>query len=125
MPYAFCYVLINCFVFFNLFVSFMFSCFVCFALYFVSSVLLYYFFIASSHVYNCVFSICVHFYRPLPPARNPAGVNKYLMIYHYITHARCESVFPMSAFLFKYAVNTEMDFSLRAASTSRLLTVRN
>ena len=38
---ALCYVLINCFVIFNLFVLCLLSCFVCFAFYFMCSVFLY------------------------------------------------------------------------------------
>jgi len=32
------------------------------------------------HVYNCLFSICAPFYRPLPPDGNPTAVNRYHLI---------------------------------------------
>jgi len=50
MSFALCYVLINCFMFFNLFVLYLFSCFLCFAFYFVCHV----------SVYFCVLFIPVH-----------------------------------------------------------------
>jgi len=33
--------------------------------------------IVSHHVYHYLFSICVQFYRPLPPGGHPIAVNKY------------------------------------------------
>ena len=73
MSFVLCYVMINCFVRFNLFVLCSFSCFVRFTFYFVCSVFLYFLCIASPRL----FSICVQFYRPLPPGGNPTAVNKY------------------------------------------------
>jgi hypothetical protein len=77
LPFARCYVLINCFVFFNLFGLCLFSCFLCFAFYFVSHVFVHYLCIISPLVYSCLFSIYVQFYRPPPPGGKPIAVNKY------------------------------------------------
>jgi hypothetical protein len=79
MSFALCYVLINFFMFFNLFVLCLFSCFLCFAFYFVCHVFVYFLCIISPRVYSCslVFSIYVQFYRPLPPGGKPITVYKY------------------------------------------------
>jgi hypothetical protein len=63
-----CYVLINYFTFlFNFYILFSFVlCVPCFC-------------IVSPHVCSCLFSICVQFYRPLPPSGNPFVVNKYII----------------------------------------------
>ena len=37
--------------------------------------------IVSPLVHSCLFSICVQFYRPLPPGGNPIAVNKYIIPY--------------------------------------------
>ena len=52
------------------------SFFVCFANYFVCSVFLYLLFLQM----YIVISICVQFYRPLPPGGNPITVNKCYII---------------------------------------------
>ena len=62
-----------------LFVSCLFSCFVCLALYFVCSVFLYCFVYLSPNVFFP--SICVQVYGPLPPGDNPIAVNR-----HHINH---------------------------------------
>jgi len=36
--------------------------------------------IVSPHVWSCLFSIYVHFYRPLPPGGDPIAVNKHIII---------------------------------------------
>jgi len=55
-----------------------------FAFCFVYSVHQYYFVYCFSPLYNCLFYICVHFYRTLPPGVNSIAVNKY-RITSYIT----------------------------------------
>jgi len=86
MPFAFCYIIINYFMFFNLFV------YVCFlVLYVLLSILCVLCFcivlcIVSPHVYSCSFYICVQFYRPLSPGGNPIVVNKYVYYYHTSFH---------------------------------------
>jgi hypothetical protein len=44
--------------------------------------------IVAPHVYNCLFYICVLFYRPLPLGGNPIAVNKsyHILSYHIIHH---------------------------------------
>jgi hypothetical protein len=77
MSSAFCYVLINWFIFLN------FSFHVCFlVLYVFLSVLSVLCFLivlstVSTHVHSCLFSICVQCYRPLQPVWNPTAVNTY------------------------------------------------
>ena len=79
------YVLINCFMFLN------FSFHVCFlVLYVLLSVLSVLCFrivlcIVSTHVYSCLFSICIQFYRPLQPVGNPIVVNTYHIISYQVS----------------------------------------
>jgi hypothetical protein len=42
--------------------------------------------IVCLHVYNCLFSICVQVYWPLPLGGNPVAVNKYFIIMYTHTH---------------------------------------
>jgi hypothetical protein len=70
----------------NLFVVCLFVCFL--VLYVLLSILCVLCFciilcIVSPHVYSCLFSVCVQFYRPMSPGGNPIVVNKY--VYHYHT----------------------------------------
>jgi hypothetical protein len=62
--------------------------FVCFLFcVFGVSVLFCVLFLSSPPVNICLFSIWVHFYRPLPPGGNQIAVNKYHVIrYHIISH---------------------------------------
>ena len=77
MFYATCYVLINYFMC-QLFVSCLFSCFVRFAFHSVCSVFFSCFLCcSSSYIYNCLFAICVQYYRPLPLGGNPIAINTY------------------------------------------------
>jgi hypothetical protein len=86
MSLALAYVLINCFVFFY------YSFYVCFlVLYVLLSILCALCFcivlgIASPDVYSFLFSICVQFYRPLPPGGYPNAGNKYHIIKYHIIH---------------------------------------
>ena len=43
-------------------------------------------FIVSPFVRSCPFPIFVQVYRPLPPGGNPIAVNKYHIIYHFISY---------------------------------------
>ena len=86
LPFALCCVLINCFVF--LIIRFMFVflfCMFCF-LFYVSVFFCMVLFIVSPRVYSCLYSICVHFCRPLPPGRNLFAVYKYHNISYQILH---------------------------------------
>ena len=38
--------------------------------------------IVSPHAYGCLFSICVQFYRPLPPGGDPTAVNKCRILWY-------------------------------------------
>jgi hypothetical protein len=69
--FAFCYVLINCFMFLII----RFACFlVLYVLLYISCVLC--FCIVSPNAYSCLFSICVQYYLQLSPGGNPNAVNK-------------------------------------------------
>jgi len=60
----------------------LFSCFVCllsFLCILCSCIVLC---TVSPLVYNCLFTICVHVYRPQPPGGNSTAVNIYQIIYH-------------------------------------------
>ena len=76
MSFALCYVLIN-------YLMFNYSFHACFLVsYDLLSIMRVLCFsivlcIVSPHVYSCLFSICVQFYRPLPLAGNPVTVNAY------------------------------------------------
>ena len=81
IPFALCYVPINCFMVLNyslhiyflvLYVWLLILCVLCFCMVLC---------IVSLHVYSCLFSICVQFYLPLPAGRRPIAVNKYHIIY--------------------------------------------
>ena len=82
---AFCPLLCSdCFMFI-LIIRFMFvSLFCMFCFLFCGSVFLSVLWIVSPHVYSFLFSVCVQFYRPLPPGGNPFAVNKYLIISYHI-----------------------------------------
>ena len=72
--FAVCYVLINCFIFFN------YSFYVCFLVFYILLSILH---VLFSRIVLCTvsphvqFSIVVQFYRPLPPGGNSIAVNKY------------------------------------------------
>jgi hypothetical protein len=79
MSFALCYVLINFLIFSNLFVLFRFIVlYVLFSILYVPCFCIL--FIVYPHVYSWLFSICIQFYRPLPPRVNPKTVNKYRII---------------------------------------------
>ena len=52
-------------------------CFVCFLFVLCFCIVLY---TVSPHEYICLFSICLQFYRALPPAENPIAISKYHII---------------------------------------------
>jgi len=62
----------------------LFSCFVRFAFYFVFCAFIL-FGVLFLPIYSCLFSICLQFYRTLPPCGNPVAVNKY----HIISYGYC------------------------------------
>jgi hypothetical protein len=68
-----------------LFYSFNYSFYVCFIVSYVllSILCVLCLCIVSPHVYSCLFSICVQFYRPLPPGGNPMAVKKNHMVLFY------------------------------------------
>jgi len=76
MSSALCYVQITCFMFFIILLC-LFSCFVC-------SVFCIVLYIVSPHVYCCLFSIRVQFYRPLSPGVSPITVNKFHIVLLYL-----------------------------------------
>ena len=77
MSFVLCYVLINCFMFLNLYLL---CCFL--VLHILLSILcVLCFCIVSPLVYSRLFSICVQFYWPLPPGGNPFPVKKYHIKY--------------------------------------------
>jgi len=91
MSFAVCHVLINCIMFFNysfyvcflvLYVLLSISCVLCFCT--VSC-------IVSPHVYRCLFSICVQYYRQLSPGGNPTAVNKYIISYNTHSYIRAHT----------------------------------
>ena len=49
-----------------------------FVFYFVCSVFCIVSYAVFTHVYSCIFPICVQVYQPLPPGGNPFAVNKYI-----------------------------------------------
>ena len=73
--YACCYLLCSNY-FYKFFVLCLFSCCVCFAFFLCVLCFCIVLCIVSPHVYSRLLSICVQFYRPLPPGRNQIAVTQ-------------------------------------------------
>ena len=82
--FALCYVLINCFMFFNYSFFTLISCIVRFAFYLCVLCFCVVLCIVSPHVYSSLFPICAQLYPQLPPGGNPIAVN--IISYHIISY---------------------------------------